>query len=302
MSTIATLIQRVIDDVRESHSMKQFGDSQLCTLRRLQSAPIGRVRADALKKQDVIDHCKLRRKEVCAATVGQDISYLRSALNHAADTFTDCDGVSAAAIEAARHFLVKHGLTGKSTPRKRRPTDEEIARILAEAAEYAKHPRCTLKALPDLIAFALVSSRRRGELVRMTHGDVDYERKVYMVRDLKHPTKKKGNDKRFILWPELEAIIRRQPRTTNDPAERIFPYEGKTLGKAYIEIKKRLGITDLRFHDNRREAISRWLKKLSPQDVRIAVSGHENTLILERNYDGRDALELVRDKVGGIAA
>jgi hypothetical protein len=52
----------------------------------------------------------------------------------------------------------------------------------------------------------------------------------------------------------------------------------------------------LRFHDNRREAITRWIAKLDKnlRKVRM-VSGHENTLILERVYDATDPATLHAD-------
>ncbi len=64
----------------------------------------------------------------------------------------------------------------------------------------------------------------------------------------------------------------------------MFPFRAKTVSKRYTDSKKELGITKLRFHDNRAEAITRWLKVLPPQKVRH-ISGHVTTAILERVYD-----------------
>lgn len=295
--SFAWLIQCVMDDVAVNPTtIRQFGQSALFALKRLQCAPIGSVNVDNLSKHHLIDHCKERRKTVCAATIKQDITALRGVINHAAATFQDCEDLSLAAFEGAKPFLVKNQLIGKSEPRKRRPTDEEIARLLADFAASDALPQTQIKMVP-VVAFALASARRRGEIVRITHGDVDYEKKVYWVRDLKHPTKKKGNDKCFVLWPELEAIIKAQPRRNpNDLAERIFPFNGESVGKRYIDAKKRLGIVNLRFHDSRRDAISKYLLKMPAEDVRLTVSGHDNTKILESNYDGRDTMEVMREK------
>ena len=294
--TIAMLIQRVMDDVAASPTtIRQFGTSALFTLKRLQREPIGAVPAAELAKHHVIDHCKRRRLKVCAATTKGDITALRGVINHAAATFPDCEDLSLAAFEAAKHFLVKNNLIGKSTPRSRRPTDEEIGALLADLAISDAHPNTNIKMVP-VVLFGLASSRRRGEIVRIPHGDVDYENKVYWVRDVKHPTKKKGNDKCFTLWPELEQIIKAQPRLTpDDPAELILPYNGESVGKRYIDAKKRCGIVNLRFHDNRREAVSRWLLKLGSGDkVRKLVSGHDTEKVFNSVYDGRTTLEIMR--------
>lgn len=295
--TLAWLIQRVIDDVQASPlSIRQFGQSALFALRRLQRTTIGKVIVDELSKHHIIAFGKERRKTVSPATVKADISGLRGVINHASSAFQDCENLTLAAFEAARPFLVKNNLIGKSTPRKRRPTDEEVGALMTDLAKSDALKWTKIKMVP-VVAFALASARRRGEIVRITHGDVDYEKKVYWVRDVKHPTKKKNNDKCFVLWPELEAIIKMQPRLRpDDPRERIFPFNGESLGKRYIDAKKRCKIENLHFHDCRRDAISKWLLKMPAEDVRLTVSGHDNTKILETVYDGRDTMEIMREK------
>jgi integrase len=296
--TVAWLIERYIKEMSTSAEMKPLGESHVYGLRALARSPIGTAVAAKLTKQDIIGYCRWRKQQkvknsdriVCAATVGQDISFLTVVLKYAGAAWADCDEVSAASITAARKFLVKHGLIGKSAPRDRRPTDEEIHLLLDYFAKQKQHPRTKID-MAQVVAFALVSTRRLGEICRITHGDVDWEKKTYWVRDLKHPTKKKGNDKEFPLFPELADIIKRQPRLTDSPAERIFPYNSKCCSQSYAQAKQKLGIVGLRFHDNRREAITRWLAHLPPHEVR-QISGHETTVILERVYARPKATDL----------
>lgn len=275
--TMAWLIQRVIADVAANPTtIRQFGDSALYTLKRLQGEPIGLVLAKELAKHHVIDHCKRRRKKVCAATAKGDITALRGVVSHACAAFADCDKLSLAPFVDARPFLVKNGLIGKSTPRTRLPVGDEIPRLLDDLAISDARQNTKIKMVP-VVAFGLVSARRRGEVCRITHGDVDYEKKIYWVRDLKHPTKKKGNDKSFVLWPELEQIIKMQPRLDpNNPAERIFPYNPESVTKRYIDAKKRCGISNLRLHDNRGEATSKWIAKIGRDKTRKVVTGHDS--------------------------
>lgn len=301
--TFAWLIQRVIDDVAASPlTIRQFGDSALFTLKRLQREEIGKVVVAEMTKHHVIGHCKERRngsasrKAVTAATTKGDITALRGVILHALSAFPDCEELNLTAFDKAKPYLVKNQLIGKAQARKRRPTDEEFGALVADLAISDAQPNTTIKMVP-VVLFARASGRRRGEIVRIKHGGVDYEKKTYVVCDVKHPTKKKGNDKTFVLWPELEQIIKAQPRVDpNDPDERIFPYNGESVGKRYIDAKKRLGIKNLRFHDCRRDCISKYLLIYPPEDVRLMVSGHDNTKILEKNYDGRDTIEIMREK------
>ena len=295
--SVGWIVQRVIDETRANPSMKQHGETHLFTLRRLQVLPIGAKDARKLTRQDIIEFAKSLRATVKAATVAQYVGYLGGALDTASATWDECSEVSRECIRKARPFLQKNGLIGKSEPRKVRPAEEQLERLEAYFDDRVQHGKVKLKRMGDLIRFSVLSSRRRGELCRMTHGDVDYERRIYWVRDMKHPTKKKGNDKFFILTAELEAIIRRQPRLRpDDPKERIWPYSPPSVTQAYIAAKKALGITGIRLHDNRAEAISRALLKMPPEDVRVLVSGHDNTRILEKVYDRRDALSIASAK------
>lgn len=291
---IRELIERYIGEMNGSECrrpVKVLGESHEYTLKRLMRDPIADIEAEALTKHHVKDLANRRIATVCAATVNQDITYLGGVLAYAGSEWADCENVSNAAVLAAKPSLTKHGLIGKSTPRKVRPTGDQIERLMA----YFEQSKCSIR-MQDVVAFGLASSRRISEVCRITHGDIDWDHRdeeghpapMYTVRDLKHPTKKKGNDKRFPLFPELAEIIRRQPRTGTDPAERVFPFRSRSVTAAYIRAKKACKITGLRLHDNRREAITQWLRKLSLHQVRHFISGHENTTILEKNYDATD--------------
>jgi integrase len=295
--TFGWIIQRVIDDIAAQPDIKQQGYSQLCTLRLVQRSPISKKIADKLLDQDFIDHAKERRKEVKGATVMQDITFIRGVLKYARSSWKDCRGLSAVLeeLEAARPFLMKHGLIAKAAPRKRVPTDDEISRLIAYFTEHGKDRRTKIRMVP-LILFALASSRRIGEICRMTHGDIEWDNKdehgnpapMYWIRDLKHPTKKKGNDKRFAMLEPMPEIIRMMPRLTNDPNERVFPFVAHSCSAKYTAAKRALGIVGLRFHDCRRESITRWLAVFkSPHTVK-QISGHDTIQILERNYDASD--------------
>lgn len=296
--SVAWIIQRVIDETRDNPSMKQHGETHLYSLRRLQREAIGTKDARTMTRQDVIEFAKHLRKTVKPCTVNQMLSYLGVVLDTASATWEDCEKVSREPIRKAMPFLKKNGIVNKGEPRKVRPTDEQLERIKAWFDQQAAHPKMKLKRMSDLVEFSVLSSRRRGELCRMTHGDVDYEKRIYWVRDMKHPTKKKGNDAFFILTADLEAIIRRQPRMRpEDPSERVWPYNVSSVTQAYIRAKKALGITGIRLHDNRGESITRaLLSGMPPEDVRLIKSGHKNTVVLEKNYDRRDALAVAEAK------
>jgi integrase len=300
-ATVAWVIQRVIEDMAAMG--RTVGASQSYTLRVIQRLPIGSIKAAELTRTHVIDFAKGLRKTRGPSTVNQYVCFLGGALKHAGAAWDDCKDVSDAAVKAVKPFLKKHNLVSKATPRKRIATQEEIAALISYYSTPNKRGKARILPMLDIMAFAKISTRRIGEICRITHGDVDWDRKddhgnatpMYMVRDLKHPTKKKGNDKWFPMLPGLAEIIQRQPRMTANPDERIFPYNSKSCSASFTNAKKELDIKGLRFHDFRRLATTYWLSVLkSPHKVKL-ITGHETTQILERVYDATNPASVHAD-------
>lgn len=296
--TVAWVIQRVIEDVKDNPELKQIGQSKLYILQALQRSYLGEKDARKLTRQDIIEFAKWLRKRVCASTVLQHIGYLAVTLDHANSTWEDCADITRAPIGAAGPYLRKHSLVGKGTARTQRPSVEQIEALKARARKQAanhKHAEIARR-MPDLLDAARISARRLGELCRIVEADVDYEGGTYWVRDLKHPTKKKGNDKQFILWPELAAIFKRQPKS---PDGRIFAIRAASASAWHTHAKKPgaatpEGLGDIRFHDNRGDAISAWLLKgLTKDQVRKLVTGHETDKQIDATYDRREIGEMM---------
>jgi integrase len=106
--------------------------------------------------------------------------------------------------------------------------------------------------------------------------DLDGDR--ILVRDMKHPGDKIGNNVYCELPPEALAIIQTMPRTKAE----IFPYTTDAISAGFSRACKFLGIQDLRFHDLRHEGISRLFEmgKTIPQVA--VVSGHRSWTSLKR--------------------
>ena len=313
--SVADILERYIREMNGTatvRGLKPLLSGHVYGLRMLQRFPIGAKDARKLTKLDIIEHCKMRRATVKAATVNQDITYLRGPLDYAGSAWDDCPDITSAAMIAARPALLKWDLIGKGAPRTRIITDEERELLLKDFEEQDKNPRHKIK-MVLLVLFGLVSTRRRGEVCRITHPDCDWDRKdkhgkptpMYWVRDMKHPKRKKGNHKAFPIVPELAEIIVRLPsyhaymekvqrigkELADQDGDRLFPYNAVSVGAKYTIAKKKFGIVNLTLHDNRGTGISHWLKKYPPHKVRLYFSGHNNTHILETVYDRRDPVD-----------
>lgn len=239
------------------------------TLKQLKSN-LGDRRAAALTVDDLIGWAKARRDEGAGPyTVNCDLSKLGTVLRYAGDGLPDVIG-------AARPKLAHLGLIGGGGKRERRPTLDEIDRIIAWLAEN-KGP-----GWDELIRFTIATAMRRGEVVRLQWGDIDWEKKLVMVRDRKDPRKKQGNHQWVPLLADAWAVVQALELVRDADEPRIFPWDEQTVSKYFREACVALGIPDLHFHDLRHEGTSRLFEEGFEIPQVALVTGHKDWRHLRR--------------------
>lgn len=235
----------------------------------------------------VIDYCIKRKTEdgVHKSTTNQDYAFMRSVFSVAKDVLKV--PVSTAPFDEARPTLKKLDLVGKSDERDRRPGVEELTDIMRLAVKSASVKRRKNMPIDKLILFQMFSSRRIAETCRILWADLNGNKVV--VRDMKDPSRKQGNDVEVLLPDEALAIIESMPRVD----ERIFPFNPSSVGTRFERLRDKAGYytgtpEDLRLHDLRHECLS-WLAEKNGLEgenwdiPRIQlVSGHRNWNVLQR--------------------
>lgn len=185
------------------------------------------------------------------------------------------------AMSDALFVLRKQRVISKSNKRNRRPTLDELSRLLAFFEERAERaPRAA--PMVDIVLFATFSTRRMEEVTRIRWDDFETATAEHparvLVRDMKNPGAKRGNDVWCELTPEAAAIMKRQPKK----GDLVFPYTTDAIGAAFTRACKLLGIEDLHFHDLRHEGVS-WLFEGGWNIPHVAlVSGHRSWASLQR--------------------
>lgn len=272
--TVAELCAWYVRDNRDVRG------TQRSTLRRLQDEPIGTVIASDMTAKDLIDHARLRiASGVCAATVGLDVSYLRGVLDYAKPGW-NMPNVSSAAIAEAIPTMRRLRLIGTSRQRYRRPTDEETRCIV----EWLR-ANVSDQTIAEVVAFQDQSGRRISESCRLLWNDLDEQKKTILVRDMKHPRMKEGNNQRAALPQGAFEIIMRQART----GERIFPVKSKAVSDSFRRAVNALGYTDLRLHDLRRGCATRLLEQGYSVPQVMLVTRHQNPMMLLTRYNALQA-------------
>ena len=104
--------------------------------------------------------------------------------------------------------------------------------------------------MQKIVAFTLFSTRRQEEITLLRWDDLEEDR--ILVRDMKHPGDKKGNNVYCELPREAIVIVKSMPRDE----ERIFPVS-LTLSAPPSPVPAKFWNQVLPFHDLRHEGISR---------------------------------------------
>ncbi len=241
---------------------------------------LGREKLSALTRERLIAYGKaLAKQGAGAVTLSMDIGYLRTVLVHAAAVH----GVEVPTeqVMLARVALGRLGLVGKGGERERRPTQDELDGIIAF---YDTNPRQTIP-VGRIVKFAVATAMRQDEICSFLWTDVDFSTCLALVRNRKDPRRKSGNHQKVPLLDatgyDAIALLKEQ-QSLSLPSDRVFPFNGKSLGTAFRRACQDLRIEDLRFHDLRHEATSRLFEAGFDIPEVSLVTGHKDWKMLRR--------------------
>lgn len=278
--SVKEIIKRYTEELN-----KPLDRTKKMILNQISASTLGATKAADLTSADIVAY--MRTIDVAASTRGHYLAHLSSVLKLARPAWDY--PVDGSVVADARVALTNMGVVGRSKHRERRPTLAELDRLMAE---FGRIREGTPDSIPmqAIAAFTIYSIRRIGEICRLLWTDLDEEGCRVMVRDLKHPNTKVGNDTWVDLTPEALRIILAQPRSD----DRIFPYRALTASTAFTNAVQLLGIEDLHLNDLRHEGASR-LSEMGWTIQRVAgVSGHRSWNTLKRYTH----LRKVGDKFG----
>lgn len=158
-------------------------------------------------------------------------------------------------FETAKRTLTHQGYLARSAKRDRRPTLNEMDRLMAYF--YDNYMADTRRVpMHKVTGAAITLAHRQKALSLIPWDDFDANNARLTIRNMKHPRETVGNDKETWITEEGMKIILSMPRTD----ERIFPYHSDTISRLFTKACKILGIEDLHFHDLRHDAISRFFE------------------------------------------
>jgi integrase len=266
------VLAEVIDRyVRESE--REIGRTKAQVLAKIKEFPVANLRCTEIKSQQLVEFAKSLK--VKPQTRSNYLSHLSAVFRVARPLWGY--PLDLQQIQDAMVAMRKLGTIAKGNSRDRRPTLEELDRLLTHFEQIRAHrPRSVPMA--KVIAFAIFSTRRQEEIIRITWNDYDRDGSRIWVRDMKNPGDKKGNHVLCELTPEAVQIIDSMPRI----ADEIFPFTTDAISAGFTRACQQLAILDLHFHDLRHEGISRLFEMGRTIPQVAAVSGHRSWNSLQR--------------------
>ena len=159
-------------------------------------------------------------------------------------------------------------LPPSSRSRERRLNTGEFER-LEKAAHLTQNPH-----IWPIVVFAIETGMRRGEILGITWECVDFDSRTVHL-----PITKNGSSRDVPLSSKATQILKGQnERQLPCP----FPVTDNAFRLAWDRLRSRADLGDLRFHDLRHEAISRFFEMgLSMPEVAL-ISGHKDPRMLFR--------------------
>jgi integrase len=245
---------------------------------------VGHKATSELTPADLAAFRDARLKAVSSSTVRKEVTLLISVLTVAnrewGETFLLDD------FKAVRKPLAARGRDRRIEPSEWSP--------LMEAVRGCRNPLVS-----QVFQFALTTGMRRGEVLSLTWPNIDFINRVAFL-----PMTKNGEARRVPLsssaMQELEERLKATQRTPEGlieaSCEQVFPISANAVRLAWERVRQKAGVKDLRFHDLRHEAISRFFEiGLSVPEVAL-ISGHKDARMLFRYTQLR--AENVAQKLG----
>ena len=175
----------------------------------------------------------------------------------------------------------------KAKPRDRRPTSDEIERLI-HTLDYRTDSDLTkiMSRVGAMFLLAIETAMRASEMSGMTWEHVHLDQSYVHLPDTKN-----GFPRDVPLSDRAIEIIE-QARQINRGEGSVFDVTPSQIDSLFRKAKKAAMVKGLRFHDSRREALSRMAKKMNIMQL-ARISGHRDLRILQTVYYSPDVSELV---------
>lgn len=261
---------------------KRSDQSERLRLGKMQLNALVSKRLIELNQCDIASYRDQRLKEAKPATVRKELYLLASVIDVATKDWG--------------YPFTKNPVRGIALPIANDARDRRLeageAEKLHRALQTTRNPH-----VRPIVMLAIETGLRRREVLELTWSNVDLERRIAYI-----PITKTGVPRTIPLTDAALAVIEglKKPGQGEggEPVEsRLFPITVDAFRQAWERVQKRSGLMDLRFHDLRHEALSRFCELGLTVPELSVISGHKDPRMLFR-YTHLRADDLARKLAG----
>ena len=253
---LETLLKRYKDEVT---CCKRAKKTEQRRLNRLINDPISTLTLDKLSSS-AIAAFRDRRLPDGARTTHYDLTLIRHCLKIATHEW----GL----------MLSSNPVDFIKMPPASKPTQRRLNKGEYENLEQASNLTLNPHIWP-IVVFAIETGMRRSEILGLTWDNISLELQLAYL-----PLTKNGTSREVPLSTKAVQVLSNQRSRQDTPTP--FPVNANAFRLAWERLRKRADLCDLRFHDLRHEAISRFFEMgLSIPEVAV-ISGHKDARMLFR--------------------
>ncbi len=254
-TTLGGLIDRY---VREVTPGKKSAESERLRLNKMRAHDMASLSLADLSAAAITGYRDGRAALVKPGTIARELGLLHTIIEVARRDWGFC--IPQNVVGQVRRFPVRNA-------RDRRLERDELARLRMAVSSNRN------KLVAPAIYLAIETALRRGELLDLRWQYIDLQNRTAHV-----PHTKTGAARTIPLTDRAAAILQALPRSE----ERVFPMSAMALRLSWNRVRERAGMPDLRFHDLRHEAISRFAEMGLTAAELAVISGHRDPRMLMR--------------------
>ena len=248
-TTFAKLLKKYASEVSPSH---KGAGAEIYRLKSIARSWLGHLDVRYLNKHQFNQYRDDRLKTLSGGSVCAELALMKRVLETAKRRW---------GVEIPYNPILEVEFPKGSKPRNRRLRDGEFERLLTAASSQRNIY------IAPIIEFAIETGMRRSEILNLRWINVDLDNGFAFLFDTKN-----GEDRRVPLTKAARDVLASLPAQN----ERVFPISANCVRLAWERTRKKAGISDLRFHDLRHEAVSRFFEMgMSVPEVAL-ISGHKD--------------------------
>ena len=254
--TLGNVLTRYLKEITPR---KKSPEIETIKIKRLMTEPVAKIQFSNLKPEHIIEFRNNRLKKVSGGTTLKDLSLL----SHAIEI-----GIKEWGLHLSRNPVRQIKKPKQNPPRDRRlKTGEEDCILLACNASQNPY-------FKSLVILAIETAMRRGELLSLEWENINLDSRIAYL-----PTTKNGESRTVPLSTRAIEILNNIPVHISG---KVFPISETALRGQWKRTIKKAGIKNLRVHDLRHEATSRFFEKgLNIMEV-STITGHKDLKMLKR--------------------